>query len=336
MANGLGAESLLATAARLGRLGEEDLTGQVALITGSSRGLGYILAREFASEGCKVVICGRDEVSLMRAQERLRDAGAEVLAIPCDVSDRVQVESLAERATAHFGRIDILVNNAGIIQVGPVQNQRLEDFQAAHDIMFWGPVYATFAVLPQMLERQHGHIVNITSIGGRVSMPHLLPYNAAKFAATGFSEGLAAELAGKGIKVTTISPGLMRTGSFLSAFVSGKQELELTWFALPASLPLLSMAAPRAARQIVRATKRGEAVRILTLQAALLARFHGLMPGTTIRILGLVNCLLPEPGSKGTLTTRAEEVDRRMNSRLLRVATALGRSATRRYQSHEG
>lgn len=341
MTNKLASGAAIATIALLGRevvarLREEDLNGQVALITGSSRGLGYILAQEFARAGCKLVICGRDEAPLQRAQRQLEEQGAEVLAVSCDVSRRGEVESLVDQATQHFGRVDILVNNAGIIQVGPLQNQRVEDFEAAQAVMFWGPLYATLAVLPQMLERGQGHIVNITSIGGRVSMPHLLPYNCAKFAATGFSEGLAAELAGQGIKVTTISPGLMRTGSALSsALVSGKQELELTWFALPASLPIISMAARRAARQIVTATKRGETVRILTLQANLLARFHGLLPGTTTNILGIVNQLLPKPDGTGATNTRAEAVDKRMNSRTLRAVTALGRSAARRYQGHE-
>jgi NAD(P)-dependent dehydrogenase (short-subunit alcohol dehydrogenase family) len=319
----------------LGRLREETLEGQVALITGSSKGLGYLLARELAGEGCKLVICARDEVALERARRSLEELGAEVLAVPCDVSDRAQVESMIARAVDRFGRVDILVNNAGIIQVGPVETHTLADFEEAHGIIFWGAVYPTLALLPQMLERGHGHIVNVTSVGGKVSVPHLLPYNCAKFAQVGFSEGLAAEVAGQGVKVTTIAPGLMRTGSFLNAYMSGKQELEYAWFAIPDSLPLLSMAAPRAARQIVRATKRGQPELIVGIQASMLARFHGLFPGLTIRILGVVDRLLPKAGGEGATTTRAEEVQRRTGSRLLSLATALGRSANRRYQQHE-
>ncbi len=320
----------------LGRLREQSLQGEVALITGSSKGLGYVLARELAGEGCRLVICARDEVALERSRRRLEELGAEVLAVPCDVSDRSQVEDMIARATERFGGVDILVNNAGIIQVGPVEAQTLEDFEEAHGIIFWGTVYPTLAVLPQMLERGRGRIVNITSVGAKVSMPHLLPYNCAKFAQIGFSEGLAAELAGQGIKVTTIAPGLMRTGSYLNAYISGKQVLEYAWFAIPDSLPLLSMATPRAARQIVTAIKRGETEKILSVQANMLARFHGLFPGLTVDILGVVDRLLPKAGGEGKATTRAEDVQRRSGSRLLKVATALGRSANRRYQQHEG
>ena len=149
----------------------------------------------------------------------LREIGAEVLAIPCDVSDRVQVYELVKQATRAFGQIDILVNNAGVIQVSPVENVKLADFEQAMDIMFWGVLYPIMAVLPQMQERRSGRIVNITSIGGKVSVPHLLPYASAKFATVGLSEGLRAELAKDGITVTTIAPGLMRTGSYLNALV---------------------------------------------------------------------------------------------------------------------
>ncbi len=159
----------------LQRLREANLQGQVALITGGSRGLGFLLAREFAHEGCRLVICARDEQELERAREDLERHGAEVLAVPCDVADRAQVDRLVEEATQRFGRVDILVNNAGIIQVGPIETMTLQDFEDALGVMFWGVVYPTLAVLPQMLERQSGRIVNITSIGGKVSVPHLIP-----------------------------------------------------------------------------------------------------------------------------------------------------------------
>ena len=173
----------------------QELYGQTVLITGGSRGLGLALAEEFARQGCNIVICAREEDELVRARQ-------------------------------HFGRIDVLVNNAGIISVGPLLSQKLEDFQEAMDVMFWGIVHPTLAVLPQMLQDGHGRIVNITSIGGKVSVPHLIPYGCAKFAAVGFSEGLHAEVKRFGVNVTTVVPGLMRTGSHLNAFFKGKHESE--------------------------------------------------------------------------------------------------------------
>jgi NAD(P)-dependent dehydrogenase (short-subunit alcohol dehydrogenase family) len=312
-------------------LRQADLHGQVVLITGSSRGLGLALARAFAREGCRLVLCARDAQELEQARADLAQRGAEVLAVPCDVARREQVHHLVEQAMHRFGRIDVLVNNAGIIQVGPLQTATIEDFEMALGVMFWGVLYPTLAVLPQMRQRRSGRIVNITSIGGMVSIPHLLPYNCAKFAAVGLSEGLRAELAREGISVTTVAPGLMRTGSHLRARFRGQQEREFGWFALGASLPLVSMQAERAARQIVQATKRGEAERILTLQANLLERFHGLFPGTTTNILGAVNRVLPTAdGMRHTTDAPGIEVQRRLRSPVLNALTRLGRAAAQR------
>ena len=269
-----------------GRWTAEEIGGQVALITGGSRGLGLALARAFAEEGCPVAICARDEAGLERARGDLERRGARVYTVRCDVSGAEEVERMVEAVTAHYGRVDILVNNAGIIQVGPVETMTLDDFHGAMNAMFWGTVHGTLAVMPQMLERGSGRIVNITSIGGKVSVPHLLPYNCAKFACVGFSEGLRAELRPRGIKVTTIAPGLMRTGSYLNALFS--TDADSAWFGVGAAMPGLTMSARRAARQIVMATRRGEAERVLSTQANLLARFHGLFPGATSDMLSVV------------------------------------------------
>src|SRR2546423_100022 len=127
-----------------------DFHGSVVFITGGSRGLGLAMAREFTAHGAKLVICARDEAELDRASRDLNKRGAEVLALRCDVRDRDGVESAIDRAVEHFGRIDVLVNNAGIIQVGPVENMTVEDFDEAMDVMFWGVVYPTLAVFPRM------------------------------------------------------------------------------------------------------------------------------------------------------------------------------------------
>src|SRR5258708_5701557 len=112
----------VAGAVFLSRLRNPDWKGRVVLITGSSRGLGFLLAKRLADEGCRLVICARDASELERAREDLARSAAEVLAVPCDVSDRGQVDRLIEEATGRFGRIDAVINNAGIIQVGPVES----------------------------------------------------------------------------------------------------------------------------------------------------------------------------------------------------------------------
>lgn len=277
-----------------------DLRGKTVLITGGSRGLGLVLARAFAEEGASLVICARDPEDLERARKDLEQRGASVLAIPCDVTDRQQVEALVQAARERFGRIDVLVNNAGRIQVGPMEVQTLEDYEASLNTHFWGPLYAILAVLPEMRERQDGRIINISSIGGKISVPHMLPYSAGKFALVGLSEGLRAELAKEGIAVTTVTPGLMRTGSPLQATFKGQHEKEYTWFAISDSLPVLSISAHRAAREIVAACRRGDAALTLTLPARLAIPFHGVFPGLTADLLGLANRMLPDPGGIGT------------------------------------
>lgn len=316
-----------------------DLQGQVALVTGASRGLGFLLARDFARQGCKIVICARDEVELERARQDLEREGAEVLAVHCDVTNQAEVEAMARAATERFGRVDILVNNAGIIQVGPIDNMTLRDFEDAMATEFWGLLYATFAILPGMRERGTGRIVNITSVGGKVSVPHLLPYASAKFAAVGFSEGLRSELSRAGVTVTTIVPGLMRTGSPLNALFKGRHDQEYAWFTLGDSVAGVSMDAERAAAHIVQATRRGEAERILSLPAQVLAAIHGLFPGLTADLLGVVNALiLPPPGEgeSAMKNVRGMELQDRVQSPLFHVLLTWTLSAARRFNQYGG
>ncbi len=271
----------------------EEVRGKVALVTGASRGLGLAMARELAAQGATLVICARDRDELEWAREELASLGANVFAVQCDVGNHDDVHRMVRETMEHFGRVDILINNAGVITVGPVQSQTLTDYQEAMDTMFWGVVYPTLAVLPHMMERGGGRIANITSIGGKVSVPHLLPYNCAKFAAVAFSEGLHAEGAKYGIKVTTVVPGLMRTGSFVNAWFKGNNRAEYGWFSVSSALPVLAMNGRRAARRIVDAVRRGESEIILTPQARLLAMMNGLLPGTMSDLMGVVNRLLP-------------------------------------------
>jgi len=307
----------------------DNLRGQVALITGGSRGLGLALARAFAKDGCRIAICARDAAELRAARQDLERRGAEVFTVECDVSDRDDVVRMTRDVMERFGSIDILVNNAGEIQVGPLDSLTTRDFEDAMQVMFWGTLHPTLAVLPRMTELGRGRIVNITSIGGKVAVPHLLPYTCAKFAAVGLSEGLRAELAGKGVQVVTIAPGLMRTGSHLNAEFKGDHDRESTWFSLGATLPGISMSADRAARQIVDATRRGDAEKVLGTPANALARFHGLFPGATSEVLSLVNRYLLPVGNEKTRRRGHQTVAG--TSGLLSAVTVLGRLAAKRF-----
>ncbi len=172
------------------RFRPRSLQGQVVLITGASRGLGLALAEAFGQRGAKLVIVARDPWELERARNLLTQRGAagetDVLVIPADLRHREQAEQAVARATERFGRIDVLVNNAGVITVGPVENQAARDFHDVMEANFFTGVHCALAVAPQMLARRSGTIVNIASIGGKVAVPHMLPYTASKFAVVGF------------------------------------------------------------------------------------------------------------------------------------------------------
>ena len=311
------------------------LAGKVALVTGGSRGLGLILARELGGRGMRIVICARDEEELERARASLSDLGIEVLALPCDVADEDGISGLVADVTEHLGAIDVLVNNAGIIQVGPAESMRLEDYRHAMDTMFWGAVYATYAVLPQMRARRSGSIVNVTSIGATVGVPHLAPYDAAKFALRGFSEALGTEAAKDGVRVLTVVPGLMRTGSFGHALVTGQRRAEATMFSVASSVPLLTSSAERAARRIVRAIEAGETFVVIGVPAKLLRLVHALFPAVILDALGLVNRLLPSaPRAQGQQIPLPGEIFRSGIGRSF--LTRLGDRAAERYNEEPG
>ena len=279
---------------------EDDLADEVAVVTGASRGLGLLLATELARRGCRLLLCARDDAELDRAAARLREVGAEVATVACDLTREESAGQLVDAALERYGRLDILVNNAGIIRVGPVQSTSPADYEVALATMAMAPVRLALAALPVMRAQGHGRIVTITSIGGKVSVPHLLPYSTAKFAAVGFSEGLRAELGGGPVTITTVVPGLMRTGSHVRAEFAGRREQEFTWFSLGASLPLVSMDAERAARQIVAgmAARRPEV--FLTPAAQVVGRLAGLAPEVTAPILHAVQSIvLPAPDGDG-------------------------------------
>jgi short-subunit dehydrogenase len=274
-----------------------NLREKIVLITGGSRGLGLLLASEFMERGARVAICARDEEKLEKLASGGELPAGRFLTCPCDLNDEDQVYATVRRVAETLGPIDVLVNNAGTIQVGAIESQRREDFEEAMNSNFWSAVNATLAVLPGMQARKSGRIVNVTSIGGKIAVPHLLPYSASKFALVGFSKGLRAELAKDGIVVTTVVPGLMRTGSPRDAEFKGKHMAEYGWFILSDSLPGVSMDARKAAERIVDACVAGKGEVVLGLPAQVAAILEAVAPNLVEPLLAATNrWILPSPG----------------------------------------
>ncbi|HZS43485.1 MAG TPA: SDR family oxidoreductase [Blastocatellia bacterium] len=276
---------------------EISLEGKSVVITGGSRGLGLILAREMADQGARIAILARDEDELRIAREDIASRGAEIVSIPCDLRNQDDAMFTIETAARELGSIDVLINNAGVIQSGPIEHMKIADFEDAMKIHFWAPLYTILAALPHMRAQGGGRIVNISSIGGKIAVPHLVPYAASKFALTGLSNGLQAELAKDKIYVTTVYPGLMRTGSTIQAGFKGRHQVEYAWFALLDSLPLVSISAKRAARKIVDACKKGKPQLTITPQAKMAIIFDALLPDTFSEVMMLTAEMLPGPTS---------------------------------------
>jgi len=265
----------------------------LALVIGGSRGLGFAAARQLADRGHRLVLVSRNAEDLERAAQKLRGEGAEVEVVACDVRDADGITALVEDVETRVGPVEVLLHVAGVIQVGPLASLSRDDFAEAIDIMLWGPINTALALAPRMTERGHGKIGVITSVGGIVPAPHLLPYTTAKFGATGFARGLRSELAGTGVTVTTVEPGLMRTGSHLNAQFVGDQPREFAWFSALDNIPLISMDADRAASVIVDAVLAGRAVVQPTPMAKLAGRVDALAPRATSLLLATMTRLLP-------------------------------------------
>jgi NAD(P)-dependent dehydrogenase (short-subunit alcohol dehydrogenase family) len=295
----LGGLGLATWAIARGLRGDFSFAGKSVLITGGSRGLGLAIARKIAAEGGRVALLARDEDELARACAQLRDLGGEARAVPCDLLDRGQSLGAIETVVDHFGTLDVLINNAGIIEVGPLENMRREDFEKSMQLHFWAPFNLIQQAVPHLRRAGGGRIVNISSIGGKVAVPHLAPYSASKFALVGLSDAFRAELARDDIRVTTVTPGMMRTGSQVNAKFKGNHGAEFTWFSLSTALPLAAVDADRAAEKIVAACRRGQSSLIIGLPARVAIIGNAIMPSLTGEIMKLVNRLLPGPAGVG-------------------------------------
>lgn len=276
------------------RMTSLNFQGKVVLITGGSRGLGLEIARIVAGKGARVALCARSEEHLANAAEELRSTGAEVLTVAADLSLPDEAPQVMQQVIGRFGRLDVLVNNAGVMLVGPENVMEVEDYRQVMDANFWSALYMTKAALPHFRAQGGGHIANVSSIGGKMAVPHMLPYSVSKFALTGFSEGLAAELKKEHIHVTTVVPSLMRTGSPRNISLKGDHKAEYAWFKIADSLPLLSQDARKAASQIVAGIAAGDAEVVLTPIARSACVLNGIAPGALTAIMQWTDRFLPQ------------------------------------------
>jgi short-subunit dehydrogenase len=279
---------------------------KVALITGGSRGLGLEIARQICARGGKVALIARDAEELAHAKTDLDRFATEVLTIQCDLLETVQIQSAVQQTLQRFGKIDILINNAGIIEIGPVEHMQLKDFDRSMRLHFWAPFILYLLITPHM-RAKGGRIVNISSIGGRIAVPHMAAYSASKFALTGFSDAIRAELVRDNILVTTVTPGLMRTGSQIHARFKGDHSAEYKWFDWSRKIPFASISVERAARKVLNACRRGKPALIMPCSAYFIIAANALFPNLTARAMKIVNRSMPPRVSKSGDEARSGE-----------------------------
>ena len=192
----------------------EDFEGRVAVITGGASGIGLAMAERFAAEGMRLAVADIEEDALDAAAKRLADGGAEVLAVPCDVSKAEDVDAFAERVRERLGSYHVVCNNAGVGGHGfPTWATPTSEWQWLLGVNVWGVIHGINAFVPALVEQDEGHVVNTASVAGLTSLPFMAPYSASKHAVVAISEALCHDLTmlGSKVKVTVLCPGFIKT-----------------------------------------------------------------------------------------------------------------------------
>ncbi len=293
--------------------------GRKVYITGGSRGLGLSMAWNLLDQGADVTIVARDEDELIRGQNILlkQFPDANVFISVCDITDVNELAESLDQAIERMNGIDLLINNAGSILVGPFTSMEKEDFEAQMNLHLYAVVEATGLIFPHFKNRGQGRILNICSLGGKVAVPHMLPYDASKFALAGFSQGVSAELAPHNIVVTTAYPTVMRTGSPIQAVFKGDHGKEFEWFETIDNLPLISMSPDKAAKKVLQAVADGKSEVILSVPAKARLLLGTFFPETMNAFMGMIAGLMPKKDS-ATRKTGADSDNRFYQNRLLK------------------
>ncbi|EON23925.1 MULTISPECIES: SDR family NAD(P)-dependent oxidoreductase [Nocardioides] len=250
------------------------LENKVVVITGAASGIGRALAVEVARRGAHLALSDVDMTGLAATARLARDAGAtQVHTARLDVADRAAVAAYATNVEDHYGRVNVVVNNAGVALSGDLHDLDYEDIDWIVGVNFWGVVHGTKEFLPHLIASGDGHVVNISSLFGLVSMPSQSAYNATKYAVRGLTESLREEMlvAGHRVGVTAVHPGGIKTAIARNARVSDAEDKEAT--AAFFDKRLATMTPERAAEIIVRGVLRNQARVLVGLDAHALHHF---------------------------------------------------------------
>lgn len=310
----------------------DQFRGHSAVITGGSRGLGLALAEGLVNEYANVTLLARDKEELERAKAQLQEIGrGRIHVIQCDITQTFQLKTALEEVYQLFGGIDLLINNAGSITVGPFETMNQADFEAQMKLHVYAPMNAIQLSLQYLRAHDSGkRIVNICSMGGRMAVPHMVPYDTSKFALSGLSQGIAAELAHEGISVTTIYPSLMRTGSPIQAVFKGDHEREFSWFQVGDVFPGLSTSPSVAAKKIIDAARDRRWELMPSMVAQLRMAAASFFPEIVGHMMAVMNRFLPK-GTSQEYKTGAQSRERFDNSLLTKPFVARAERAEKEF-----
>jgi short-subunit dehydrogenase len=264
-----------------------DPKGRTAIVTGASSGIGATTAIALARAGCRVAVAARRQDRIDEIAKTCREAGVEAIAVRTDVTIREDCFELVRRTTAELGPPDILVNNAGFAVFDTIADANPDDIRSMLDTNYLGAVNCTQAVLPAMLERRQGTIVNVASIVGIMGFAGMGAYCATKFALVGFSEALRSEVIARGVRVSLVCPGTTDTEFFDTALREKSPAAERLILAVPPE---------RVTRAVMRAVRGGSARIIVPWPAAIYMRFKEIMPGPAHFFMRKVSELLDRSG----------------------------------------
>jgi short-subunit dehydrogenase len=278
-------------------MAKESFEKKGVVLTGGSRGLGLALAFELAAEGARIVLLARERTELERAKQMIltRFPDVEVHILECDMTERSQLTKVFSEIEILLGEIAMWINNAGAILVGPFDSLVEADFRAQMELHLFAVLSATRLVLEHFRKYKiPGRIVNISSLGGKVAVPHMLTYDTSKFALAGFSQGLMAEVAGENISVTSVYPTVIQTGSPIQAVFKGDHEKEFAWFATSDTMPGVSLRADRLAKQIVQAARNRQPELVPSFMARLRLAAGVLFPEMMAKTNKAIAASLPQ------------------------------------------
>jgi len=275
--------------------------GKVVLVTGGARGLGYIMARQLVEEGAKVIICARDADQLDKAYVLLRNHGEVTYPYVCDITEKENIVQLAYFIKKRFGRLDVLINNTGTITINPIEQLPLNNYKKFIESHLWGPMQLVRVLIPLLSKSREAKIVNIFSVGGKISLAKSQPYDVNEIVHAVFYDNISRVITGKNIKLTAIYPEFKDQDLPVNLKLKGHSEQELAWSKFNESRPLISLYAENVGKQILKTAQIGKKTLTLPFPRELARIVNNINTELNLTLCQLVDHLVPHDSGSSSI-----------------------------------